>query len=447
LRIQEILLKKRDGKELEAGEIKQWVDGYLSGEIKDYHVAAWLMAVYFRGMTPNEIAALTDSMLNSGNRFPRDKDNKEIWIDKHSTGGVGDKTSLILVPWVTSAWSSLGGKFGTLKIPMVSGRGLAFTGGTLDKLESVQGFNTGISLDLAMQLLEREGFVMMGQTAEMAPADRLLYSLRDVTGTVESIPLIVSSILSKKLAENIDALVLDVKFGQGAMMKTLESAEKLARTLIDVAALHSVRATAIITSMEEPLGRAVGHLLEMRECLQFLRGEDREAGLMTVTRSLGAQMIFAASRGGVSLEEAERLLDSELKTERPVETFKTMLKNQDGDWETFLAECGRLETNVSVCDVVALEDGYVARVDSLAVAGVVGLLGGSRARKEDVIDFGVGVLHDKKVGEAVKKGDRLARLFYRNPEVKDEAFARLQSAITTSPNEANPTRWIEKVMT
>lgn len=445
MRTQEILVKKRDGHELTPEEIQHWIQGYMKGEIKDYHVASWLMAVFFRGMTAKETAALTECMLHSGSQFPREKSKDEIWIDKHSTGGVGDKTSLLLVPWVASTWTTMGYDKALL-IPMVSGRGLGFTGGTLDKLEAVPGFKTRIPLEKSQELLNTNGFVMMGQTDEMAPADKLLYALRDVTGTVECLPLIVSSILSKKIAENVDALVLDVKFGAGAMMKTVEGAAQLARMLIDVAALHQVKAVAVLTSMEEPLGKSVGHLLEMRECLEFFRGKNIEPGLLEVTRKLALEKLTLATGGKVSSSELSKALDDELASGRPLAIFRQMLEAQGGDWNKFISECDKLDNSMNVVELRATSDGFIREINPLVTAHVVGRLGGSRATKEDVIDPDVGVEFLKKVGDRVKSGDVIARIFCRTQEQSTAALKDLSAGIHLSTGPSKKTRWIEKVM-
>ena len=288
MQIKELIRKKRDGGVTEPAEIDALVSGYLRGEIKDYQMTAWLMAVYFRGLSDEETSALTRCMWKSGSSFPR-KHRDDFWIDKHSTGGVGDKTSLILVPLVIAVAHRLFGK-GKLRIPMVSGRGLAHTAGTLDKLEAVPGFNSSITVDRALRLLDENDFFMMGQTPELAPADRLIYALRDVTGTVENLSLIVASIMSKKCAESLDGLIFDVKTGTGAFMPTIESAREMAGTLLSVSKAQGLEAVALISRMDEPLGFKVGHHLEVEECADFLSGR-RDKGLNEVTIRLASWMI------------------------------------------------------------------------------------------------------------------------------------------------------------
>jgi pyrimidine-nucleoside phosphorylase len=402
LQITQLIRIKQSGKAHTRAEIEALIRGYLSGAVHDYHMAAWLMAVFFQGMDAEETQFLVESMWHSGATLPR-SDRNDFWVDKHSTGGVGDKTSLILVPLVTAVSQKMGGP-GKLKIPMISGRGLDFTGGTLDKLESVPGFSSNVALTEALPLLEKNGFFMLGQTQELAPADRLLYALRDVTSTVECKPLIVSSILAKKLAENLDGLVLDVKFGSGAFMKDLAAAKQLGLALAQTAVRAGVKAVSVLTRMDEPLGWKVGHQLEVEECADYLRGESREPGLHSVTLELAAQMLVLWSRGKLALTDAKHACESVLGTSEPFRLFVQMFESQGGRWAEFEANREKLKKRRRV-PVRASSQGYLAKVDSLAIARLVRALGGGRQSKETLVDLEVGVEMVKKVGDAVEKGE------------------------------------------
>ena len=324
---------KRDGKIHTAGDLKLWLDRYLEHQVSDYQMAAWLMAVFFQGMEGPELSTWTDLMMKSGTHFSRESGDG-FFVDKHSTGGVGDKPSLILVPLVTSVASRLWGK-GKLRIPMMSGRGLGHSGGTLDKLDAIPGFITRLNRGDAMKIFHDNDFVMMGQTADLVPDDRRIYSLRDVTATVESLPLIVSSILSKKLAESLDGLVLDVKFGPGAFMKTEAKARALAEKLVEVAGLRGVKTVAWLTRMTEPLGYAVGNALEVRECVAYLTGERREKGLAEVTNTLAATMLELGSGGKLDFATAMAEVETELKGNSPYRYFEKMVTVQGGNLAAF----------------------------------------------------------------------------------------------------------------
>ncbi len=439
----EFILKKRAGHEHDSRELKFFLDGYLDGEIKDYQVAAWLMAVFFRGMTTNETREWTRLMWQSGRTLPR-SDRKDYWIDKHSTGGVGDKTSLILVPWVSCVCRRLFGET-SVRLPMVSGRGLGHTGGTLDKLEAVPGFSPRVPLPRAMEMLSTQGYFMMGQTDDMAPADRLLYSLRDVTGTVESLPLIVSSILSKKLSENLDGLVLDVKSGAGAFMKTRAEAEALACGLIDGARGQGVAAVALLTSMNEPLGLKVGNFLEVEECADFLEGKPADKGLFEVTLELAAWMVRLASRKRVSLEDARDVLQTELKSARPLKEYERMFEAQGGRWKEFLTSRERLPDAYARVECRAPQAGWIWAIDPLATGAFVTALGGGRLRKEDAVDFRVGVELAKKCGDEVKANEIVAWVVcLRSRET--EAKAWFESSVVVGTERVPSQPWLLGVM-
>ena len=439
----EFILKKRSGQAHDARELKTFLDGFLSGEVKDYQVAAWLMAVYFKGMTPEETRDWTRLMWKSGRSIPR-ATRHDFWIDKHSTGGVGDKTSLVLVPWIATLCRRLFGE-GAVRLPMVSGRGLGHTGGTLDKLEAVPGFSPRIPFEKATELLNTQGHFMMGQTDDMAPADRVLYSLRDVTGTVESLPLIVSSILSKKLSESLDGLVLDVKSGAGAFMKTQAEAQALARGLIDVARGERVETVAVLTSMEEPLGWKVGHQLEVEECADFLKGDKPERGLWDVTFELAAWMVKLASRGKLSLENAKNELQVELKSGRPHAEFRRMFGAQGGKYGAFEENRARLPEKYKRIECKARSNGWISSIDAGATGLFVTGLGGGRMRKEDQIDFRVGVEFAKKCGDEVKAGDTVAWVICPPAKEKDAAVW-IDRAVQVSAARPADRRWILGVM-
>lgn len=439
----EFILKKRAGQAHGPEELKAFLDAYLAGEVKDYQVASWLMAVFFRGMTPLETRQWTRLMWHSGVTLPRET-RQGFWIDKHSTGGVGDKTSLILVPWVITTCRRLLGA-GSVSLPMVSGRGLGHTGGTLDKLEAVPGFSPRIPLAKAMELLGRHGYFMMGQTDDMAPADRLLYSLRDVTGTVESLPLIVSSILSKKLSENLDGIVLDVKSGAGAFMKTRAEAEALARGLIDVARGEGLSAVAVLTSMDEPLGWKVGNGLEAEECWDFLAGKPAEPGLWEVTLELAAWMVSLASRRKISLAQAKDALREELKSGRPLAEYRIMFEAQGGRWKEFEDARDRLPAEYERVPCLAPRAGWVAEIDAMSTGMFATTLGGGRVRKEDAVDFRVGVEFAKKCGARVEAGETVAWVVCRRPQSAQVA-GWFESAVKIKAERPANREWLLGVM-
>lgn len=409
MNILDILRKKRDGEKLSEQEIKWAIDEYTAGEIRDYQAAALLMAVFIRGLDEHELWAWTSAMLESGKKVDLSHLSGPK-VDKHSTGGVGDKISIPLAP-LTAA---LG-----INVPMISGRGLGHTGGTLDKLESIPGFRTGLSIGDFVKTIQDVGVAMIGQTAELAPADRKIYALRDVTSTVESIPLICASIMSKKLAEGIDGLVLDVKTGSGAFMKTLDDSRQLAHTLVGIGKSAGVRTVALITDMNQPLGRAVGNAMEIRESIDVLKGRGpRDVVELTVT--LAGYMMYAGglvSDAGQGMERArEALADG-----RALAKFRQMVLAQHGDPRVIDDE-GLMPIAEHRFDVAAEKSGFVTAIDTVALGMATVLLGGGRLSKEDAIDPAVGLEVLKKPGDPVKAGDNLVTIHYN-------ADARLQTAI------------------
>jgi pyrimidine-nucleoside phosphorylase len=412
--------KKRDGHRLERAEIFEFVDGYTRGSIPDYQASAMLMAIFFRGLDPQETADLTEAMLRSGSvmAFPELDAAK---VDKHSTGGVGDKTSLIIAP-VAAA--------GGLVVPMISGRGLGHTGGTLDKLESIPGFRTRLTLDEFRQALRRTGAALIGQTDDLAPADRKLYALRDVTATVESIPLISASIMSKKLAEGIDALVLDVKAGSGAFMKTPESARDLATRMVEIGRASGKRVEALITGMSQPLGRAVGNTLEVVECVETLKGRG-PGDLVEISRELTALM-FVLGRADASLESARSRFDELISSGAALRKFAAIVAGQGGD-PRVVEDYSRLPQAAHERSLVAWEDGWVSALEAQAIGLASMRLGAGRERLDSVIDPAVGLVFEKKVGDAVAIGERLCTVYANDRLRMTEALAMLRAAIAISP--------------
>ncbi len=418
MRAVDVLKRKRAGAELSREEIEFLVNGYTAGEIPDYQVSAFLMAVCLRGMTSAETVALTETMLRSGAvlDFSGVSGPK---IDKHSTGGVGDKTSLIIAPLAAAA--------GVI-VPMISGRGLGHSGGTLDKLEAIPGFDVRLDEKRFREVVSRIGFAMVGQTESIAPADRKLYSLRDVTATVESFPLITGSILSKKLAEGIEGLVLDVKVGSGAFMKTREDAETLACSMLSTAARMGTKAVVLLTDMSQPLGTHVGNALEVEESLALLRGEGPE-DLKRLCLRLTAHMLVL---GGIasSVEKGETRAEQELRSGRGLSKFLDMVRAQGGDPR--IADGGVLPRARAQREVPAPRKGFVAGIDTELLGTAAMVLGAGREKVEDVIDPGAGMVVGKKPGHEVDKGEPLVTLHYNDPSRLSEAVDRVLKAYSIS---------------
>ena len=414
----EIIRKKRDGKVLTDEEIGQFVADYSQGKLPDYQASALLMAIYFSGMSESELLALTDAMLRSGEVISL-ADVPGLKIDKHSTGGIGDKISLHLAPAVAACG---------VRVPMISGRGLGHTGGTLDKLESIPGFSTRLSVPEFRTVLRRAGLALIGQTDTLVPADRALYALRDVTATVESIPLIAASIMSKKLAEGIDGLVLDVKVGSGAFMKTRDEAYQLASTLVAIGRRAGKQVTAFLTNMDQPLGRYVGNAAEVLETLQVLKGAG-PADLVELTRVLGGEMlrlggVATEAEGQTRIMESLRNGEALQRLQRCAAMQGAMIDLRD-DQEPWLTSC------LHPCPsyVVAPEAGYVSAIDGEAIGWAAVALGAGRERKEDTIDPAAYIYLDRKVGELVEAGEPLCHFACANdwPEGRRE---RAQALIT-----------------
>jgi pyrimidine-nucleoside phosphorylase len=417
MRAVDLIRKKRDSGEHSREEIDFLISGYTRGDIPDYQMAAWLMAVYLRGINRSELAALTEAMLYSGEIINlHDIPSKKV--DKHSTGGVGDKTSLILAPIVAA---------GGLTVPMISGRGLGHTGGTLDKLESIPGFNVNLSLIEFRNVLRECGMALIGQTAEIAPADKKIYALRDATSTVENIGLICASIMSKKLAEGIDALVLDVKTGSGAFMKREEDSVLLAEVMVETGKRMGKKVAALITDMNQPLGRMAGHSNEVAECIEILNGRG-PADLRELSLELSAWMFLLGERTKI-LEEGRQLAENMIISGQAKEKLKQCIRLQGGD-ELVVDEPRRLPQARSRADVVSPTAGIVTATDCQQFGTALATLGGGREKKEDSIDHAVGLEFHKRIGDRVEKGEPLATIHYNSgaklPEAKSLIAASYQ---------------------
>lgn len=410
----DVIRKKRDGIELSQAEIQGLVNAYTKGDIPDYQVSAWLMAVVLKGMTRPETAALTDAMLHSGevldlSSLPPKK------VDKHSTGGVGDKTSLVLAPLVAAAG---------IAVPMISGRGLGHTGGTLDKLEAIPGFNVNLPVAEFRRVLEVCGCAMIGQTAEIAPADRKLYALRDVTGTVESPYLICASIMSKKLAEGIDALVLDVKTGSGAFMKSEKDAVFLAELMVETGERMGKQMVALITDMDQPLGNMIGNALEVVECVQVLRGEGPNDLRELCLETAGWMLYLGGAANTVA--EGKRQSAKLISSGKALEKFRQMVELQGGD-AGVVDDPKRLPQAQHTMQIASASAGYISSMQCEHIGTACVILGGGRERKEDSVDPSVGIVLHKKVGDRVTSGEPIATIHY-NSEAKAERARRLIEA-------------------
>jgi pyrimidine-nucleoside phosphorylase/thymidine phosphorylase len=419
MRTIDLIQRKRDGAELSAEEICTLVEGFTRGEIPDYQMAAFMMATYFSGMNDREATALTDSMLRSGETVDLSS-VPGVKVDKHSTGGVGDKTSLIAAPLAAAAGAV---------IPMVSGRALGHTGGTLDKLESIPGFRTNLGLDEFRAQLQELGLSFIGQTDQVAPADRKLYSLRDATATVESIPLIASSIMSKKLAMGLNAIVLDVKVGAGAFMKRQVKARELAQMMVGIGRRADVRVQALLTDMNQPLGYAVGNALEIMEASQTLQNVG-PTDLTRISLELAARMIYLGKLTP-TLEDARELAQQKLLDGSGYRKFKDVIRAQGGD-PRVLDEFKLLPNPSGAREVLCPRTGFVSQIDAEDIGRAAAMIGAGRDLKDDVIDPAVGVILEVKVGERVEAGSVLCRLYYTNEEKLDDASQVIEDAFRIS---------------
>lgn len=415
----EVISRKRDGKELGAEAISWLIDGFTQGEVPDYQMAAFAMAVFLNGMTTAETATLTEAMLHSGEvlKWPKGP----AIVDKHSTGGIGDKVSLVLAPMLAACG---------LRVPMISGRGLGPTGGTLDKLEAIPGFRTDLSTQELQAVVEDVGCCITGASAEIAPADKKLYALRDVTATVPSIPLITASIMSKKLAEGLEALVLDVKFGSGAFMKTLDKAKQLAKSLQQTGERMGVATRAVLTDMNQPLGRLIGNAVEVAESLSALQGKG-PADLMEVTLALGTELLLC-SQSASTREEARAQLQATVDSGRAMEVFEKMVQAQGGDLTA-------LNVGKTAQDVAVNSQGYVSAIDTEKLGWAVIELGGGRRKLTDAIDHAVGLEILVRIGDEVIQGQPWIRILSDETGSRlDSAVEFLADAITISPTPVDP---------
>lgn len=430
MRAYDIIKKKRDGERLLTDEIDFMVQSFTSGLVTDYQMAAFAMSIYFKGLEGDELAALTTSMLHSGDVIEIASVD-QIKVDKHSTGGVGDKISLPLAPAVAACG---------VPVPMISGRGLGHTGGTLDKLESIPGFRVDLSSQRYRELVKEVGCCLIGQTAEIAPADKKLYALRDVTATVDCIPLIVSSILSKKLAEGIDALVLDVKYGSGAFMKAKADAEILARTMVDIGTRMGKKVVARLTNMEQPLGKMVGNALEVHESLDVLEGGGPE-DIRSLTVELGAEMLCL---GGVSptLEQGRIDISNALDNGSALDKFRQIIEAQGGNADV-VNQRDLLSVAPQTFEVVAPQSGFIHAINAEAVGIASLVLGGGRARQDENVDHSVGVEVLCQIGDKVETDQPLFRVFSQG-KGEEDARSRLQSSIRLSEEESAPVVLFDK---
>lgn len=420
----DIIAKKRDGKELTTEEIGFFIKGYTDGTIPDYQVSALAMAIFFQDMSDRERADLTMAMVESGETIDL-SEIEGIKVDKHSTGGVGDTTTLVLGPLVAA-----------LDVPVakMSGRGLGHTGGTIDKLEAVEGFHVEITKEQFIDIVNRDKVAVIGQTGNLTPADKKIYALRDVTGTVNSIPLIASSIMSKKIAAGADAILLDVKTGAGAFMKTEEDAKELAHAMVRIGNNVGRQTMAVISDMSQPLGFAIGNALEVKEAIDTLKGEGPE-DLTELVLVLGSQMVVLAKKAN-TLEEAREMLKEVMKNGKAIEKFKEFLSNQGGD-SSIVDHPEKLPQAKYVIDVPAKTSGVVSNIvaDEIGIAAM--LLGAGRATKEDEIDLAVGLMLRKKVGEAVKEGEPFVTI-YANRENVEDVKAKIYENISISDKAEAP---------
>lgn len=437
MRPQEIIAKKRDGEILSRQEIKSFVRGACDGAWADYQISAFLMACFVRGLNAEEQIHLTREMLDSGDVLDFSELGAPV-ADKHSTGGVGDKTSLIIAPLAAACG---------LNVPMISGRGLGHTGGTLDKLESIAGYNVNLSLKEFRRTIEKCGFSMIGQTAEIAPADKKIYALRDATATVSSRPLIVASIMSKKLAEGLDALVLDVKTGSGAFMQEREDSVRLAEALVETGKNCGVATEAVISDMSQPLGKYVGNAVEVYECLKILRGETGAQMLPTrkLSIELTARMLIAAKIEN-SIENAELAIQKALDSGAALEKFRRNVELQNGDPAICDDPETLLEKNLTAIEIKARRGGFVAEINALAIGESVVRIGGGRTKIEDEIDFAVGFGGEKAIGDEVKTGETLGVLFCRSEAQANSIVEKMRAAYEIAEEKTEPPKLVKQII-
>lgn len=433
MRMVDLIEKKRDGEQLSSEEIQFIINGYTEGTIPDYQVSAFSMAVFFNGMTESETADLTMAMVKSGDQIDLSQ-IEGIKVDKHSTGGVGDTTTLVLGPLVAAVG---------VPVAKMSGRGLGHTGGTIDKLEAVEGFHVEIENQEFIDLVNKNKIAVIGQSGNLTPADKKLYALRDVTATVNSIPMIASSIMSKKIAAGADAIVLDVKTGAGAFMKTLDDSRELARAMVRIGNNVGRQTMAVISDMSQPLGFAIGNALEVKEAIDTLKGEGPE-DLTELCLALGSHMVYLAKKAN-SLEEARQLLENAIKDGSALETFKLFLASQGGD-ASVVDQPDKLPQAKYIIELEAKEDGYVKEMVADEIGTAAMILGAGRATKESTIDLAVGLMLRKKIGDKVQKGDSLVTI-YSNFEDVEAVKQKLYENITVTSQPAKAPTLIYEAIT
>lgn len=437
MRPQEIIARKRDGGELSAEEIEVFIDGVCDSSWADYQISALVMAMFIRGLSEAEGEQLVRSMLYSGEVLDfSDIDTPKA--DKHSTGGVGDKTSLIIAPLVAACG---------VAVPMISGRGLGHTGGTLDKLESIPGYTVGLSTDQFREIIRKCGYAMSGQTADIAPADKKIYALRDATATVPYIPLIVASIMSKKLAEGLDALVLDVKTGSGAFMKELCDSEKLAAAMVQTGERFGVRTEAVVSDMGQPLGKYVGNALEVYECIKILRNEIEPAALPTweLSLELSARMLVLSGIAA-DLESAKLMCSDKLESGQALERFRLNVECQGGDPRVCDDPEVLLDKEIHKCEVVAEATGFISDIDTLAIGSAICEIGGGRTKANDTVDPGVGFSSELKIGSEIASGGTIGILFCRDAGQESLAREKVLKAYSVSWSRPEPPQLVREVI-
>ncbi len=438
MRPQDVIRKKRDGLSLSREEIDFFIDGVTSGRVADYQISALLMAIYLNGMNHDEQQALTEAMLNSGNILDF-SDIPKPKADKHSTGGVGDKTSIIIAPLVAACG---------VCVPMISGRGLGHTGGTLDKLESIPGYRVNLSATEFKQVLEEVGYAMAGQTAELAPADKKMYALRDATATVEAIPLIVASIISKKGAAGLDAMIIDVKVGNGAFMREEARARALAHALVSTGNSCGIKTRALLTDMNQPLGRAVGNSLEVEECINILRCKATEAAqpVLELSLDLSAHMLVLA-KVEQTIESARLRLQGVLKSGEALECLRRNIAAQGGEPRVCDAPATFLPLVSESLRVESPRSGYITNVDTTEIGHAIAAIGGGRVRIEDVVDPTVGFISELKLGDKVGAGEAIGVVYCTDASNAQEAAQRIQAAYHISDEQtAEPQKLVKEII-
>lgn len=437
MRPQDVIRKKRDGLNLSREEIDFFIGGVTSGRIADYQVSALLMAIYLNGMNEDEQQALTEAMLNSGNILDF-SDIPKPKADKHSTGGVGDKTSIIIAPLVAACG---------VCVPMISGRGLGHTGGTLDKLESIPGYRVSLSASEFKQVLDDVGYAMAGQTAELAPADKKMYALRDATATVEAIPLIVASIISKKGAAGLDAMIIDVKVGNGAFMREQSRATQLAHALVSTGNSCGIKTRALLTDMNQPLGRAVGNSLEIEECVRLLRGEANEAAqpVLDLSVELSAHMLLLANVDE-TMEAARRRLEDVVRSGKALECLRRNIEAQGGDPRVCDDPSSFLPLVSETVKVESPRSGFIVKVDTTEIGHAIAAIGGGRVRIEDAVDPTVGFTSELKLGDQVSAGDAIGVVYSADAAAATEAASRIRDAYKIGDEAPAPEKLVKEVV-